>query len=216
MKSEDIQKEQVSLGAEIEALEDAAGIRAEADRAREGPFMPLHIGDMAPFGSEERMQQIAEEEEHDHGHYRRKIRKVYLNVKDPEIRKQLIQKERKAEKLQAQSFEADVYKARSELNKIKETAGRNWHYTAAGTAALMVAGGYGLFNVPGAIGGAIVGYFLGRGIEENTRKDRERLIANAENNLQDLERTWRSIKSRPEIFSFEEEMGDDIMQKNSA
>lgn len=214
MKSEDIDKAQAELAAEIEELEVRAGIQAQADRARE-PGMPLHIGDFAPFGSEEARIQM-QEEEYSHDNYRRKIRKIYLNIKDLEIRKQLIQKERKAGKLQAQWFEAEVYKARQELNKIKESAGKNWYYMAAGTAILAIAGGYGVFNIPGAIGGALVGYFLGRGIEENARKDRERSITNAENNVQDLEKTWQSVKNRPEIFSWEEEMGDDLLQRDSA
>ena len=204
MKLEDIEKEQEILAKELEELINDAGISAEVQKAQEGPW-PLFLGDIAPLGSEERAKQIKIEEEHEHNYYKRKIRNAYFGVQDIELRKKLIEKERKKQKLHRQYFEAQVYIARQELKKIKRTKNTSYYYSASFVAAIAVCLGHIFFSISGAIAGAVVGYFLGRKMEESAIRDYEFLVIDAEDNLQEIEKTWKEVKDQSEIFLLEEE-----------
>jgi hypothetical protein len=207
MKLEDIEKEQEIITKELEGLINDAGISAEVQKAQEGPW-PLFLGDIAPFGSEERAAQIKIEEGYEHNYYKRKIRNAYFSVQDIELRKKLIEKERKKQKLHGQYFEAQVYLARQELKKTKGTRSTSCYYIAALISAVTVFLGHAFFSISGAVAGAIVGYFLGRKIEESARRDYELLVIDAEDNLQEAEKAWQDVKNQPEIFLLGEENGE--------
>jgi hypothetical protein len=57
------------------------------------------------------------------------------------------------------------------------------------------------FGLIGALGGLLVGYFIGRSMELSALGNREKAIANAERELKEAEQTWNEVRNQPQTFS---------------
>jgi hypothetical protein len=184
------------LQAESLELERQAEIVKAMDRAREGRFMPLYGEDVS---SEE---YFADE----HDHFRECARDTYFSVSDLELRKRLIATQRKIEAQILRCFEADVLKATQTLNAVKGRAGNEPWGIAAAISAGMVAIGFTLFGLPGAIGGAVAGFFVGQGTVAKAKREVATEISLAVESLDLQKRSLAEQMLRPESFSISEEV----------
>jgi hypothetical protein len=82
------------IGKEICELEARAGIAADAEKAREGSFFPLHVFSDTPLFSEASYREGEEEFARERSSINRKIRRLYFSIPDIKLRKLLIEKDR--------------------------------------------------------------------------------------------------------------------------
>lgn len=93
------EQEMRAIARDIQAIERARGIEKEAERARDGPLIPLHAFSKTPFGTPESLQEICEERMFEAAEIGRRIRTLYFAVPDVEARLLLIHKTRELEAL---------------------------------------------------------------------------------------------------------------------
>jgi hypothetical protein len=165
----------------LQALEVKAGI----EDARRGPLFPLYYDSDAPWGSERKKTEDEEESQDREDYIRRRIRSLYFSVHDLDLRKQLIQKERELTDNARYEFKTDVQTAEVKVREAK-SIGKNWVWWASFCAIGWVALGWSLFQLPGALAGALVAYFHGR-FDENDAKERRALsVKQAEDDLKEV------------------------------
>lgn len=186
------------LQEECIALEDQAGITQAMERAREGRFIP--VGAMGEEASPE--EYFADE----HDHFREKARDAYFSVEDLALRKRLIAIQRKIERQVRRSFEADVVAANRAVNAAKAKASQQPWTTAALFAVGAVGVGYWLFNVVGAIAGAVGGFFLGQGLIAEARNRANGELEQAMLELEQAKKSQAENALWPECFSAMEEV----------
>ncbi len=131
------------------------------------------------------------------------FRKAYFSVQDMELRKQLIAHHRKHSALWQESIRQWVSDAEASLAKARVSADY-WCVWASliGVGAVSI-GSY--FGTPGAIGGALVGYFFGRQIEQDLKSSRDRDVVRSEADLNSAKESARDARKEPETFSQQEE-----------
>ena len=121
-------------------------------------------------------------------------------------RKQIISKYNDVEKA-AQAIDRErVEEAEREFRKARVGA-QKLPWTMAGiNAAIWVGIGYWVFNIPGAIGGALLGFFFGQGAIDRARKMNAEAVRVAEADLQEVKKDVAEDASRPMTFSVNEQV----------
>lgn len=179
-------------------LEAKAGITDKVEKAESGRFFPLG-SDGDDFSPDE---YFADE----HDYFRAHIRNAYFSIQDSRLRMELIAARRLVESELEQSFEREANIARREEKSalLKEII-NNWS-KATVISIMAVIAGYALFQIPGAIAGAIAGYFIGNGVLEYRRFSESAAYINAKeilnNSLENLARN----KLHPECFTHNEQL----------
>lgn len=174
-------------------LETRAGIRAEAERAREGSIFPLGI-DGEKVDPEAYFADEAD-------HVRRAIRRIYFGVPDESIRRQLMKEYRTIEEIRASFAQRHLQASASEVANAKNAVRRlPWGTAIVIAVACYAIGRYN--NEP--IGGALVGFFMGAGFLWNSKGDAERTLEQAQNDFKTVQRDHCIRKLYPETFSHSE------------
>jgi hypothetical protein len=113
---------------------------------------------------------------------RRMLRDLYFGVEDLSQRKRLIAKQRELARFSRAWIEAELADARHRFETLEGRSAEGWWLAAIVGAALIVTG-YELFGIFGAFSGAVVALFVGNGIEQESRRRRERTLADAKSEL---------------------------------
>jgi hypothetical protein len=216
------------LRADCLELEREAGIVNAMDQARAGRFMPL--GAVGAGISPEEF--FADK----HEHFRECVRDAYFSVANVVLRKRLINAQRDIEAQLLRCFEADVLDATKAVNALK-ALGEKKPWTLASLiavkplmvlrdatmirATLVIASpiassmimlfdilvGYVWFGLPGAMGGAVAGwYFLDLYIAENPRGAVAAEINRAVEALEYAKKSLAEQMLRPTLFAESEAM----------
>jgi len=144
-------KQQLQAGREQSQLEAKAGIKEKADQIRR---VEMH-------------RSVSED---------RAIRQLYFSVADLDLRKALIGIELKGHRAQQAYRAATAAGNRNDLWKAEQSLTHRHLYAAVGAAVCVVLGWL-AFGLPGAIGGAVAGYFVGLAVSEAFVRDRRARIA---------------------------------------
>ncbi len=187
------------LGEELDTLERQAGIHDQAERAREAPVFWFNPFDLTP-------QQRAEEQDAHEARIRRKIRDAYFSIADPDLRKRLISTDRKLHEVWLRSCDDDIAEAAHKVAKATAAADRLPWPMAAIIGGACVAVGYAGAGLSGAIGGAVVGFFLGQGTIANAKSDARRAFQEAEDSLKRAKADKEEADKRPEYFTIGEQL----------
>ena len=113
-----------------------------------------------------------------------RIQEIYSSVEDQKLQNELIEKTNEWGCDEWAITRREVHEIERKLVAIRENEGTNWYLKAIVASLVFVAIGDVFFGVSGSIGGAIVGYFAGKGIQEATYRKKEKLISNATEELQ--------------------------------
>ncbi len=131
------------------------------------------------------------------------LRDLYFEVADAQQRKRLIARHRELARVSRVWIEAELADAEHRCETIEHRSAEGWWLAAIVGAGLIVTG-YELFGIFGAFSGAVVALFVGNGIEQESRRRRERMLAEARSELAALR---RSAGENDELFSESEEAG---------
>jgi len=167
------------LGAELAELEKRAGLAEKVEDAQLGPMFP--DVDASP-------EQYFKESEY---FARMRVRNLYFALEDVGARKELIRKRRECDKA-AESYRQDkVTTARQDLADAQRRA-NSLPWTWAGClAAVCVAVGSYFFQLYGAIGGGLMGFFLAQGMLAGQRISKAEAVRDAQQELDELlESVW--------------------------
>lgn len=136
-----------------------------------------------------------------------KLRDAYYSVTDVELRNKLISTTGRLDQLYLMKCEQDVSLAKEGLSKAEAKAGQHpWPLLAAAYIGPVVVGQWGL-GLFGAIGGAVLGYFLGQWVFDMTKKENAREIDEAKHQLASAQRRNEASKVDPYLFSAAEQQG---------
>lgn len=199
-----LKAERDEIAEKLKAAERAVGIWEKAEEARDGPLFPYGVFDKRPHGEK---QQALEDDLYwadQHDHIRGEIRALYFSVPDIENRKALISLDSELESARRRILAQGVVDARLELAAMeKKQANPPW--VAAGViGCIAVLIGTLVAGIPGAIGGAILSYFWGKGMISSAATDAQAAIKVAESFLRDAEANYREVAEdgwRPAYFS---------------
>lgn len=134
-----------------------------------------------------------------------RLRALYFGVADISARMRLIALERRTDALAQLLLSHDESNAKAAVEKARSES-QSWYLWAAAEAIALVAVGYWLFSLAGALAGAVAGYFLGRGIEQNAERSREKAVLDAERELREAEEVAEKSRNTPDAFSLREQM----------
>jgi hypothetical protein len=180
------------LGDQIRALEERAGIAKQVEDAQLGPMFP----DLEAT-SDEYFRDVED-------HARRKVRKLYFGVQDVDLRKQLIAKNREGDRLHEAVLAAQLQGAREAVARGQREADSQPWGKAGIMAVICVGIGAWLFQLYGAIGGALLGFFLGQSVVARARTERTEALRAAQAELDDEIKGQREVRLRPAWFNAEE------------
>jgi hypothetical protein len=130
----------------------------------------------------------------------RRIRELYFNVPDVNLRKQLIAKEREVGNLVLQRCQEELNEAAAEL-KAARSSRQYWWVYASVAGATFITVGFIFFGLIGGLAGLLIGFCLGRQLEHETRRSREEEVKEAERVLKEREQNWIEERNAPQIFS---------------
>lgn len=186
-----------NLEAECSALEEEAEITAQMERAREGRLIPL-----GAFGEDTTPDAYFADE---FDHFRERARDAYFSVEDVDLRRKLITIRRRIDAHISRAFEADMEVARQTVSAARSKS-LNQPWGAAGFwAVATVAVGYWAFDLVGAIGGAVLGFFSGQGVIANAKRAAQMEFEHAEKELEQLQKYQEIRALHPECFGIQEE-----------
>jgi hypothetical protein len=193
------------ISEELDALIEKAGIKQAIDRAEEGAFIPYGaLGDDDPTLDSRQNNTLYFDNEFDDR--RRKTRDAVFGVGDIELRKQIMSKYIEVERA-AQSIDRERVDEAERVFRKAQVEAQKLPWTMAGiNAALMVGLGYWVFNIAGAIGGALLGFFLGQGTIDRSRKMNAGAVRIAEADLIDVKKDVAEDVARPMTFSVNEQV----------
>ena len=185
---------------ELIELETRAGIVEAAEKLRTEPPSYFSIYDAAePYSDEQRELERSEEAFHQQ-RINRRIRDLHFEIRDVELRRQLIVKDREVGALALDYWRQELSDAAANLEKARASHGRWWLWASVWGVALLALG-FQQFGLIGALGGLLVGYLNGRQSEHGALRERSREIAEAERELKDAEEIWNKVRNEPQIFS---------------
>jgi hypothetical protein len=174
----DAAQRRASLLGELRRLEVLAGIGTSSDRWRAA--WALHPG--------EARLKVA-------------LRDLYFGVEDATQRKHLIARQRELARVSRAWIEPELSDAHGRCEALENRPAEGWWLAAIVGAALIVTG-YELFSILGAFSGAVVALFVGNGIEQESRRRRERTVADARTELATMQAFFRE---NDELFSESEQ-----------
>jgi len=181
------------LGDEVRALEDRAGIAKKVENARLGPLIPdLNAS------SDEYFRDVDD-------YARRKVRDLYFGVQDLALRKKLIAKQRECERFHADVLAEMMQRAHQAVAKAQQRANSLPWLRAGLLAAIWVAIGAWLFQLYGALAGALVGFFSGQGVIARARTERAKQLRSAQEELDEEVKGQREVELRPAWFNEDEQ-----------
>jgi len=181
------------VGDELVALETSAGIIEKVKDAALGPMFPN-----LEASSEEYFKDVEY-------HARRKVRKLYFSLEDVALRKQLIAKRRLFDSLCDADRKKDVATARQNLTDKQKAAGSlSWGWAGSIAVLCVASGGY-FFQIYGAIGGALMGFFLAQGFLAQQRNTGAQEVHAAQEELDEALKTERENEATPDWFNASEE-----------
>lgn len=151
-------------------------------------------------------------------YWRRIKRDAYFSVQDSDLRNALINKCAQCDLEVGLLHEEELIQLRQVLEMTTAGAERLPWVSAAAVAVLVVAVGAGIAGVPGAIGGAVAGIFLGQGVIQGGKVRRLRAIKIAQANLDEEAKMQASTakSNAPTFTSTEIESGHPDEVTNSA
>lgn len=179
--------------ARVEDLEKLAGIAAQIEDAKLGPFIPNFEA-----SSEQYFDETAD-------HLRGKARDLYFAVADTELRRKLIHARRQETQAFRDLQRAGVQDATKELASARRGIDSKPWIVAAVVATTCVVVGAIYFDGTGALAGAVGGFFIGQAVAASARREQASAIAIAESDLADAEETLRDGMLTPDWFSEAEE-----------
>ena len=190
-----------SLDEEFRALLISAGVPdAAIEKAFEGRFIPCGAMGVAGDGLSAKQKNVLYfDSEHDDAS--RKVRKLVFNIQDLSLRQQIIKKRREREALLEAMSSDEIARKQRELDNAKIKLERPPWLKAAVVAGCVVVVGWYFFGTPGAIGGALVGYFLGQREIAIARATAYTEIRATETELADLQESQEEDGLRPRFFS---------------
>jgi hypothetical protein len=180
-------------------LEERAGIAKAAEEIRNELPWYFEIYDAEQY-SDKRRELAAFETQMQQDRASRRLRKLYFEVHDIDLRKGLIAKEREEGDLALRFFEAEVDDA-SRRCRAAQSTGTNWWVWASVWGVVLIGIGFHLFGIIGALGGLLVGYFSGRSIEQSALQARQTAVAEAEREMQEAKQHWDKVRNEPQTFS---------------
>ena len=86
------------------------------------------------------------------------------------------------------------------LDKARLTKKHWWAWASVWGIALLALG-FHLFGLIGALGGLLVGYLSGRHIEHEASRARDSAVVDAERELKEAEEAWNEVRNQPQTFS---------------
>ncbi len=185
---------------ELIDLETRAGIAEAAEKLRTKSPEYWRVYDAAESYSDEQ-QEIEEAEEKFHQERTtRRIRDLYFGVPDPEHRKELIAKDREEGNLALRYWQQELSDAAAKLDTARSTR-KHWWVWASVWGIALLALGFHLFGLIGALGGLLVGYLNGRRMEHEALRARDSAVVDAERELKEAEETWNDVRNQPQTFS---------------
>ncbi len=137
----------------------------------------------------------------EYGYRRMSLRRLFFGVSDVNVRKRLIGLTREIEELTMLLIEDERTTALKMLQAAERKAVMGSWGIAALIAGVSVAIGHLLIALSGAIGGAVVGYFLGRGYIEASKVKAASDVQWAKARLDEIERHSEGLPHKPELFS---------------
>jgi hypothetical protein len=199
-KSDEIRQRLRDFHDELRELEGRAEIRDVAEKLRsEPPHYHLVYDAAEPHSDEQRDEERAEEDRHKERTTLR-IRNLYFSVRDVELRKLLIAKDREIGELSLSWHRQELDDANTKLALSRASAGYGWIWASICGVALIY-GGYHYLGVPGALCGLLLGYIYSRMIEVHARRNRDIEIAVREEWATQSEKTWNKVRNEPQLFS---------------
>jgi hypothetical protein len=181
-------------------LEARAGIAKEGETLRTALPSYERIYDAAePHSDEQKELERAEEKFHEE-RTARHLRNLYFRIGNIILRKELIAKHREIGELDLEYKWQELSDARSRLELARSTDKRWWVWASI-FGVVPVGLGFLFFGLVGSLGGLLVGYFIGRRIEHEALRARDRAIAEAELRERDAEQTWNKARNKPQTFS---------------
>ena len=133
-----------------------------------------------------------------------KLRDAYYSVTDIQLRKKLITTTGKLDHLYLQKCDLDVSSAREEVSKaIDKSKEQPWHIAAASWIAPVVIGHW-IYGLPGAMVGAIGGYFFSQWVITVIKKDNSKAVEQAQKSLVSALKRNEESRIDPYLFSASE------------
>src|SRR5450631_1734756 len=186
------------LGDQLRALEEHAGIAKQVEDAQLGPKFPNL--DATPD------EYFRESEDY----ARRKVRQLYFAVEDLELRRELIRKRRECDRAHKGHLQVELAKTRQKLTDAQKQAQTLPWLRAGCLAAVFVAIGAYFFQLYGAIGGALIGFFAAQGAIANARTAAADKVRVAQADLDQELTDMGEIDLCPDWFNASEERTGEI------
>lgn len=178
------------LRAEVAELEERAGISEEIEDTNLGPLFPNLDGSSQEYWDD------SEE------YARRKLRQLYFEeVSDVELRKAMIAKRRECDSAYEAFLKSNLHRMKVELAKAQHRSQRLPWFLAGLAAAFCVAIGASFFQLYGAIGGALVGFFVGQGMIAKQRTEREATVRYAQSQVDEAVKLVKEDQLSPDWFN---------------
>jgi hypothetical protein len=184
-----INPELKKLGVELTELEKRAGIDKQVESALLGPMFP---------NLEASPDEYFKDVEY---HARRKVRKLYFAVEDIGLRKVLIAKRRECDTAAEAHWQEIITQERKTLAAATRKADSLPWLQAGSYGVLFVALGSYFFHIYGAIGGALLGFFLGQGMIAQARTFNATAMREAQEQLDQSLETERQRRATPDWFN---------------
>jgi len=160
---------------ELEAMEEAAGIRAVMDEARDG-----------------------------HDPFRKDYRQAYFSVADVELRRGLIQQLRRYHAAMAELDAAELQRLEDERTALREKLDEVSMLPYIVNGVIFVSIGTAVGSVPGAVLGGVIAIGAAQYIQGLNRKDAKRQLADIEGAIEIEEGTAAVLRLDPPVFHPEE------------
>lgn len=188
------------------ALEEEAGISKEMEDAHYGSLFPPGC-----FGEESTSEEYFEDVER---HLFFKTRSLYFSVNNPELRKKLITTKRKIDTTYQLLLEEDVMAAKHDVAAALARAKRHPWLKLASYSLVVAIVGWLIFGTKGTAAGIVFALFF----YENEKEELAYELSQAQEALQDAQKTKAEELNTPKTFTANEEQNgtEDIFEDKSS